>query len=142
MSTIKDELLLNASRLNIMTSVLSVRETDEIVDTILKKYIDSNENCCFIWENMKESEYVNDPLGWSYVDDFVGKEKCLIMFFEFNNWVIMRISSGISLKKLLEESFAFEFYIVDEDVTYVICFNHHDQLIGVGKAKEWIVTLK
>ena len=45
---------------------------------------------------------------------------------------------GVPLKKM----YGFEFYVFDSSISYLICFNHHDQLIGVGSAKEWVNSLQ
>lgn len=37
--------------------------------------------------------------------------------------------------------FGFEFYITNFETEYVICFNHHDCLLGCGTAKKWVESL-
>ena len=138
MNTIKKELLSNADKLNLTILMLSDSETNEIIDSVYGKYIDISKGGSFIWENMYDSEQINDALGWSYTGDFVGNNPCIMLFFDLNKWFAVRLHSGEDLKELLGESFAFEFYVVDEALSYMLCFSHHDQLIGAGKAKDWI----
>jgi hypothetical protein len=47
-------------------------------------------------------------------------------------------SSPQSLERILAESPGFEFFLTNEDVDYVLCFNHHNYLIGVGQCKDWL----
>ena len=43
--------------------------------------------------------------------------------------------SSRSLRQMDRESF--EFYLTNRDTTYLVCFNHHDFLIGTGEATQW-----
>lgn len=138
MNTIKKELLSNADKLNLTISMLSDAKTNEIIDSVYEKYIDKSKGGSFIWENMSDSEQINDALGWSYTGDFVGNIPCIMLFYDLNKWFAVRLRSGEDLKELLGESFPFEFYVVDDALSYMLCFSHHDQLIGAGKAKDWI----
>lgn len=142
MDTILNELLSVAEEMNLTVSVLSSIEVEKKIEMIYEKYIIKNLKTSFLWEDMADAEYINDSAGWSYIDSFVGENHCLLMFEEFEKWFVVEVNSGKDLKILLEESFAFEFYVFDELLSYLICFSHHDQLIGCGKAKTWIKTLK
>jgi hypothetical protein len=46
--------------------------------------------------------------------------------------------AGSCLVNVLGECTGFEFYLTDLEGDYVICFNHHDFLIGTGSAETWI----
>lgn len=142
MYTIIDELLENAEKLNIDISTIPTNETEKMVEEIHLKYIDENPDTSFLWEDMSASEYITDADGWQYIGDFVDTAPCFMMFYEFNKWNIVKVNSGKQLTTLLGESSAFEFYVFDESLSYFICFSHHDQLIGCGKAKELIKNLK
>lgn len=137
-----DEVLSVAKEMNLTVSVLSSDEIEKKIEMIYEKYIIKNLKTTFLWEDMADAEFINDSDGWSYIDSFVGKNHCLLMFEEFKKWFIVEVHSGKDLKILLEETSSFEFYVFDEILSYLICFSHHDQLIGCGKAKTWIKTLK
>ena len=73
-----------------------------------------------------------------------------IKFFEENNTIssddiedksVLVINNGKSLYKLLDEMFGFEFYITNFETNYLLCFNHHDCLLGCGTAKKWVESL-
>ena len=42
---------------------------------------------------------------------------------------------------MLEETYGYEFYVTDEECTYLICFNHHDILYTCGRAIKWLEVL-
>ena len=137
-----DEVLSVAEEMNLTVSVLSSIEVEKKIEMIYEKYIVKNLKTTFLWEDMADAELINDSDGWSYIDSFVGENHCLLMFKEFDKWFVVEVNSGKDLKILLEETSSFEFYVFDEILSYFLCFSHHDQLIGCGKAKTWIKTLK
>ncbi len=51
------------------------------------------------------------------------------------------ISSGDDLNYILSETCGYEFYITNFICSYLICYNHHDVLIGCGQAEKWIEKL-
>ena len=52
------------------------------------------------------------------------------------------IPNGTELYKILEDSFGFEFYITNQNHSYILCFNHHDILYGAGEAKKWVSEIE
>lgn len=38
-----------------------------------------------------------------------------------------------AIKQLLGECFAFEYYLIAKDWSWLLCENHHDTLIGLGE---------
>lgn len=50
----------------------------------------------------------------------------------------MKFTSASDLIDTLEEMYGTEFYVTNEDVSYLFCFNHHDVLIAYGDASEWL----
>ncbi len=85
---------------------------------------------------------INNSNAWSLIKDYVKENKCIMFFNKSDDRNGFLISNGAELQKILEESFGFEFYITDENLSYLICFNHHDILYGLGKAKDWIKEVK
>ena len=39
---------------------------------------------------------------------------------------------------LLSEMSLEEFYITDDEISYLLCFSHHDILYAAGAAKGWL----
>ena len=50
----------------------------------------------------------------------------------------LRFQSGTDLVAVLEESHRSEFYVTNDNVSWLIAYNDHDYLIGVGEAADWI----
>lgn len=106
-----------------------------------KKYICQDSKNQLLWENLLCYEILNDKNGWNYIKNFVGTNLC-VMFFNYNeDKSSITINDGIDLDSILSETYRFEFYITNYEADYIICFNHHDCLIGCGTAKKWIKSL-
>ena len=88
------------------------------------------------------TEQITDYMGWSYLGNFLMDNECIMLFYDESGWNTVKILTGYDLVNILGESFAFEFYVVDNRLTYLLCFSHEDQLIGAGRAKEWISKLE
>lgn len=66
-----------------------------------------------------------------------------IMFFnKSDDKNAFLIPNGMELYKILEDSFGFEFYITNQNHSYLLCFNHHDILYGSGEAKKWVSEIE
>ena len=142
MYLIKNELIDCADRLKIDIRVLDKNETANIMDLFKLRFINERKTeGVFLWERLTDTAHLNDPMGWSYIGNFVGDRPCLILFNDLDSWFAIEINSGSDLTELLGESCGFEFYVLDKELTYAICFSHEDQLLCAGKAKEWLNNL-
>lgn len=126
---------------NIPMEILELEQMQKIKSSICQKYI-SKSKSSFLWDKFINSSVVNNKDGWELIADFVGQEKCLMFFDDCEDRSVIAINEGEDLHKLLYETYGFEFYITNYATEYLICFNHHDCLIGCGTAKNWVDTLK
>lgn len=129
-----------AAKVNSITiEKLERSSSEKIKSQIYQKYIKTKKGI-FLWEKFEKFSTLQDSAGWKLLSDFVGEKECL-MFFENGDNTIIRIRNGSDLHSLLYEMFGFEFYITNFETDYVLCFNHHDCLVGCGTAKAWIEEL-
>ena len=141
MCSISNEILSVSKELKIEVQILSADITAEYFAEIEKKYV--SDNCySFLWEGLSDYSFVNDSSGWSCLGQFIGDKPCILFFYDLEKWKAAVINSGHELVTLISEMYGFEFYVFDSSISYLICFNHHDQLIGVGSAKEWVNNLR
>lgn len=125
---------------NILVERLSDEYAKVIRKKIVEKYLDSQPRA-FLWETFKEAAVIEDCNGWKKLCDFVGDNRCIMFFDDGEDDAMLVINDGNALYKLLSEMFGFEFYITNFKTNYVLCFNHHDCLVGCGTAAEWIKPL-
>lgn len=79
------------------------------------------------------------PDGWELIPGFVGDVGCLLILPGAHN--LWKFRDGDDLLRVLKECPAFEFYVCDEDASYLVCSNHHDFIIGWGSALPWVAGL-
>lgn len=74
--------------------------------------------------------------GWTLIGDYVGDAGCFLIVSEAESaW---QFASGSDLVAVLHETPRFEFSVCDSEASYLICFNHHNALIGWGAARNWV----
>jgi hypothetical protein len=114
----------------------------DITEQIAKRFTKLSQNplkCRWWWENFKEptrSVKLSEPL--STVADLLGPNE--IYWFIVEAWEAGKKESafwlyemsGQAILLILREVHFFEYYIVDRKMTWLLCENHHNFLIGVG----------
>lgn len=138
---ISEEIQMEAKKCNIQLKLLSDEQTKNIRENIYFKYTNKHDSI-FLWENLANFSVVSDVNGWELISDFVGSQKCLLFFNEKDDGAIIVINGGRDLYDILAETYGFEFYVTNFDTEYLICFSHHDCLLGCGTAEKWIDSLK
>jgi hypothetical protein len=91
------------------------------------------------WDKLDAPDGILNPDGWKLIPFFVGIENCLLITASAS--VVWRLGSGKDLMLILQECPPFEFYVADIAFNYLVCFNHHDYLIGWGDARLWVNQL-
>jgi len=119
--------------------LLEEKEAEVIRSQVMKRYTIPTDRP--IWESLSDHASIQNVNGWRLIDDYLSGASFVIFFDAKRDRLMVEVSSGASLTRILEECIEFEFYITDPETTYLICFNHHDFLIGAGAAKQWIEQL-
>jgi hypothetical protein len=91
-----------------------------------------------LWEAVRFGASVHDAQGWQRIAEYVGDKPCYMMFNPDDGAEVFRFESGHDLAKVLNDTFGFEFYVTDEEFTFLLCFNHHDMLLANGRATDWL----
>lgn len=126
----------------VIVKKLEMNERREILDSILKKYININQKGIWLWEKFIHYEALNDDMAWSYIKDFVKDNECIMFFNQEEEKEMFLIQSGDDLNYVLSETYGFEFYITNKQCSYLLCFSHHNILYGCGIAEKWIHKLR
>lgn len=126
----------------VITTKLDMDERREILDSILKKYININQKGNWLWEKFIHYESLNDDMAWGYIKEFVKDNECIMFFNQEEEKEMFLIQSGEDLNYVLSETYGFEFYITNKQCSYLLCFNHHNILYGCGIAEKWIIELR
>ena len=91
-----------------------------------------------LWDGPSDFASVQDELAWRWIGDWIKNEVCVLLWDPASERRALRFAKGRGLISLLECVYGTEFYVTDESMSYMICFNHHDYLIAAGRATEWL----
>lgn len=125
---------------------IEVKETDnsskeKMLKNICKKYL-VNEIQFPLWERLNDAQSKSDEHAWKWVESFIGEKKVTLFFNPSDEEGAYQLSSGKDVVSILGEMFNVEFYLTDEETSYLLCFNHHDVLLASGNAKAWLIDYK
>ena len=142
MSMIKEEIKDFAENNQIVIKEINNDKCLKIRKAVNELYVDSKKKGLWLWDRLNCFASLADAEGWGYIKEFVSDNNCIMFFNEFDEKSMFNINNGNDLFSLLSGTSGFEFYITDDNCTYLIGFNHHDVLYGCGKAIKWIDGLK
>ena len=111
-------------------------EWKNLILGVVGKYVDENKAGHQLWERLLNTESYVDADGWKIMGTLIGNKKCILFLDEER--FCLKISNGILLQKILEETYNFVFYITDQRLSYLLCHNDHDFVIACGDARNWI----
>ena len=137
MWNIYEEIITAVNALNINCTEVDEKQSQEVIKRIIKKYTTKNENT-YLWEEIIDCVSVNNKDAWQWINDFIGDWEVILFFNSADEKKSFVFKNGEDLVSVLGETYGFEFYITNKDLTYLMCFNHHDILIASGIAKEWL----
>ena len=95
-----------------------------------------------MWERLRRFESVQDSDSWSLIRGGVSSGAVVMFFEKDRDFSMVRFSHGGDVVAVLRECTGFEFYLTNPEAEYLLCFNHHDFLIGAGTAEDWIRELR
>ncbi|MBR7745285.1 hypothetical protein [Undibacterium baiyunense] len=119
----------------VSAKLLSSHEREGVVDCLCERLrVDVSSHSP--WDKFDAPDGVLNHDGWKLIPSFVGGESCLLMTTSAS--AVWRLGSGKDLMLILQECPPFEFYVCDIAFNYLVCFNHHDYLVGWGDANLWV----
>ena len=129
----------------IRTAKLSIQKLPEAETTFLVKGISdifcNGVESTPIWHSLaNEGKRRTD--GWREAAKLVGNHECVLLVEDDTSKIAYDVLNGRVIEQLLSECPGFEFYLFDRSMTYLMCHNDHDYLIGCGLAVEWISRLQ
>lgn len=118
---------------------LSPSERDVVI-RLLQERLNVNVEALMPWNAADAPAGIQNASGWELIPRFVGGLPCLV--FSPLATGVWRFAEGPELLEFLRETPHFEFYVCDPEATYLICFNHHDFVLGWGRSTTWVQQLK
>lgn len=137
MYRISDDIL-NAINNKLSVDVLDDQTCKSVLDKVTRMYVNTDKPGLWLWEKLSDHKELSVSNGWSLIPDLVSNNSCIMFFNQDEETKMFMVSNGKDLQFILSETCGYEFYITDMQCSYLLCFNHHDVLIGCGNAKKWI----
>lgn len=109
----------------VQAEVLSEGRRRALVVRLLER-LDADVTSRFPWERGGEGK--QRPDGWELIPKYVGPNVCLAFLDGADE--IWKFQSGQDLLLVLNNCPALEFYVCDEEASYLLCHNHHDIVVG------------
>lgn len=119
---------------------LDANHVARIIATIRKRFTNSETRSDYLWEDFVDDISKRCDDGWRIACEYP-EQRPIIFFRDGEAYAGYSASSTDSLSRILAESPGFEFFLTNDGVDFVLCFNHHDCLIGVGKCKDWLTIV-
>jgi hypothetical protein len=94
-----------------------------------------------LWEGFRENVSVQDPVAWQWISTVPVSGRAILFFEDGERFAGFAFESATDVVSVLAESTGFEFYLTDEDVSFVLAFNHHDYISAAGGAADWLAAL-
>lgn len=130
MNFIKDEIIKVSRNHRIEFKEISADKFNFTRIKLEKKFC--NKKKLFMWENFKDSFSVYNVYGWRLINKILNEEP-VILFFNKDDFSSGFLFNSIKdIMMILSESIGFEFYLTNEYLDFILCFNHHDYLIATG----------
>ena len=83
-------------------------------------------------------ESVNLAEGWKLLCTCVGAQPCLLVFDPLDLDEVFEFTSGGELERLLSETPHFDVFVTDRPASFLLVFDHEDNLVGYGTAADWV----
>ncbi len=115
----------------------SVLESLIFLEKVQLKYSNSM-NSFPLWDNLKQDFFIRDPNCWDCIDEFIQEKEFYLFFDKRDEAIVYVFTQGQLLVDFLNEFPPFVFYITNESLDYLICYNDHDYLIAAGTAEPWL----
>ena len=97
--------------------------------------------CGHLWERLNARASVQDPDGWQHIFGLV-TGPVILLVHDSQGQCAFRLQSPAELQNVIEETSNFEFYVTNDELSYLLGFNHHDFLIGAGEAEAGVRVLR
>ena len=130
MNSFSEEIVQSCREYDFSYSVFSEREAEEVLLEIESKFAKSGE--LPLWERVADAQSIYDEYAWKRLGKIIGEQPIIIFFDSRRDSGVLKIDNGSKISKILSNCTGFVFYITNVQISFLICFNDHDVLIGVG----------
>ena len=129
-----------ANELGIGIELLTAQQAQSLRDRASRRFSDRTSNG-ITTENLVDCARLSRDNSWQYIEsfEFVGP---VILFTNLRDGESMfKFSSIRDAMAVLKEAPPFDFYLIDQDCSFLLAHNEYDTLFGCGAAKPFVESL-
>lgn len=108
---------------------------DKIENTFIKNYNINNSTKHPYWERLKGDSisicFENND-AYKVLDTLIDKNESVWFLIQEGEKIWLYDGRIEYIEKVIEECYAFEYYLVSKKFLWLLCENHHGYLIGIG----------
>jgi hypothetical protein len=127
-----------ATELHIGFLELPHEEADRLRKRILAKY--AQRNAKWLWSSLPACLIASDPENVieTRLGEFLGGRPAVLFFDSGESSSMFQFEAGEFIPIVLAECPLFEYYVTNDDLSYLIAKDHHDNLYALDEAEEWL----
>lgn len=143
MGSVKDEIRTALESLNISSVCfreLPDSEGEEVYRRALRHFVPEGKPRWW-WEHFKSGISVDFPSGdgWRHIPEFVPNACEHVLFIVEDDslpFYPVYDATPFAITEVIGECYGFEYYLVERNFQWLLCENHHNRMIGLGKVVE------
>jgi hypothetical protein len=126
-------------KLNTTATTLNQAQTSTKWKEIIARYGDTEKPVSQFWDCLKNPTMSYDEQGWYTIKEFImAAENIFLMFDPADEKKSFVFENGNALAEVLIESGCRDFYLVDDAISFLLCYNDHNIVLAAGTAKPWL----
>jgi hypothetical protein len=149
----REEIQRSAEELKAGLTELSAEKTAQIRRQLAELYIGNalwdearlNKWSHFFTNNAADREVIADFEAWEWIDGFIHDKEVLLLFDYREGEPVYKIAKGdkvVTIIARIWSDMGENFYVTDENLSFLLGFWTDGLLYGLGAAKEWLHRLK
>mgnify|MGYP003301568927 CR=1 FL=1 len=122
------------------------KQSNEIWHNIVAKYTNARDSYAWLWESFLDCYSVQGADSWEWIPFYLQHRPCYFivndveMVGEYGRKIVYYFKDGNSIVDMYNETGqSIEFYVTDEELSFLLSYNHHDYLSACGEAKKWLI---
>lgn len=92
-----------------------------------------------LWEQLSKGIAVTYPFAWEWFETILAGKPVKLFFEPDEQDESFVFQDGKDVPVVLNECYRFTFYIIDEQASFLIAYNDHENLFACGTAKKWLL---
>ena len=145
----REEIIVAAHLLNVTAEELTPTYREELKERVKDRYVDRE---LLLRKKRRLRERMGSALrgpgisvrhdgAWRWLGSFLGNKPTFMLFDKVTAESGFSFPNGEDIVSVLGESIGFEFYLTDEAVSFLLCYQRSNYLVALGGATDWLESI-